>query len=141
MNEHVTQKILWLKIYESTNSKCCEAKNKLLVNCSPPPPCSTLKYTPTTSTLKIDVILNWKYFVDFYELFIYCENVETHAIEHYPNLRHLKISLPSYKKHSFIPLVNPPPPVVDPKCWGGGIKNNWVEMFPPMQEEALQLVP
>jgi hypothetical protein len=104
MNEYPTQKILWLKIYESTNSKCCKAKNKLLINCPPLPPCSTLKYTPITCTLEIDVILGWKHFVDFDELLISCEKVETYAITHYPNLTHFQISWSSNKKHPFIPL-------------------------------------
>jgi hypothetical protein len=51
------------------------------------------------------VTLNWKYFVAFYELIISYEEVESYAINHYPNLTYFIDSWFSYKKHKFIPLV------------------------------------
>jgi hypothetical protein len=51
------------------------------------------------------VTLNWKDFVAFYELVISCEDVESYAIEQYPNLTYFLESWSSYKKHRFVALV------------------------------------
>jgi hypothetical protein len=56
------------------------------------PSCHTLEYIPIVCTSTIDVILDWKNFVKFYELHFFCEEVEIYAIENYLNLTHFLIS-------------------------------------------------
>jgi hypothetical protein len=65
----------------------------------------TLRYIPTTCTSTINVTLHVKNFAAFYELVIFCEEVESYAIEHYPNLTYFLESWSSYKKHRFVPLI------------------------------------
>jgi hypothetical protein len=48
----------------------------------------TLRYIPIVCTSAIDVTLDWKNFVEFYELHFFCEEVEIYAIENYMNLTH-----------------------------------------------------
>ncbi len=65
----------------------------------------TLKYILTSCTSTTNVTLNWKNFVEWYELFFYCEEMETCALSHYPNLTHFLIYWSSYKKFIFVTLV------------------------------------
>jgi hypothetical protein len=50
------------------------------------PSCHTLRYILTTCTSTIDITLNWATFVEFYELVVSNEKLETYALEHYLNL-------------------------------------------------------
>jgi hypothetical protein len=54
-----------------------------------------------------NVTLDYKNFATFYELIIFCKEVESYAIEHYLNLTCFVESWCSYKKHGFVPLVRP----------------------------------
>jgi hypothetical protein len=51
-----------------------------------------LRYIPIVCTSTIDVTLEWKNFVEFYESHFLCEEVKTYAIENYLNLAHFLIS-------------------------------------------------
>jgi hypothetical protein len=53
----------------------------------------------------IDVTLDWKYFVELYELFISNEKLGIYGIELYINLTHFLISWISYMKHKFVCLI------------------------------------
>ncbi len=69
--------------------------------------------------------LNWKIFVAFCELVIFCEEVESYAIEHYPNLTYFLESWFSYKKHRFVLFVGPgwtPPSAWRLRLGGVGLK-------------------
>jgi hypothetical protein len=79
-----------------------------------------LRYIPTAYTSTIDVTLDWANFVEFYELFISSEELETYALEHYADLTHFFISWSSYRKHIFIPLVGPKR--TPPSAWRLGQK-------------------
>ncbi len=63
--------------------------------------------------------LNWKIFAAFYELVISCEEVESYAIEHYPNLTYFLESRSSYKKHRLVLLVRPKR--MPPSAWRLGL--------------------
>jgi hypothetical protein len=65
----------------------------------------TLRYIPIACTSTTNVTLDWKDFGEWYELFVSCEEVETYAFNHYPNLTHFLISWSSYKKFWFVPLI------------------------------------
>jgi hypothetical protein len=43
----------------------------------------------------------------FYDLLVFCEEIKTYAIEHYPKLIHFLIFWFLYKKFRFVPLVGP----------------------------------
>jgi hypothetical protein len=51
---------------------------------------------PITYTSTINVTLDWKFFVTFHELVISCDEVESYAIEHCPNLTYFIKSWSSY---------------------------------------------
>jgi hypothetical protein len=53
-------------------------------------PSYSLKYIPIAYASIVNVILNWKN-IDFYELLIYCDEMETYTIENYPYLTHFII--------------------------------------------------
>ncbi len=65
----------------------------------------TLKYIPTACTSIVDVTLDYKDFVAFYECIICCEEVDNYAIEHYLDLTKFLESWSSYNKHKFIFLI------------------------------------
>jgi hypothetical protein len=65
------------------------------------------------------VTLDWKKITTFYELVISCEEVESYAIGHYPNLTYFLKSWSSYKKHRFVPLVKPDQ--MPPSTWRLGL--------------------
>jgi hypothetical protein len=64
-----------------------------------------LRYIPIAYTCTIDVTLDWKDFVAFYELIFSCEEVESYVIENYLDLTYFLESWSSYMKHRFVPLV------------------------------------
>jgi hypothetical protein len=64
-----------------------------------------LRYVPTTYTSTTNVTLDWANFIEFYELFVSNEEVETYALEHYQGLTHFLISWLLYNKHIFVLLV------------------------------------
>jgi hypothetical protein len=66
-----------------------------------------LRYIPSACTSTTDATLDWKVFAAFYDLVISCEEVESYAIEHYPNLTYFLESWSSYRKHMFVPIVKP----------------------------------
>jgi hypothetical protein len=67
----------------------------------------TLRYILTTCKFIVDVTLDWAYFVEFNELLVSSEELETYAFEHYSNLTHFFISWFSYRKHIFVLLAGP----------------------------------
>ncbi len=56
------------------------------------PSSHTLRYIFIVCTSTINVTLDWKNFVELYELHVSCEEMETYAIENYLNLTHFLIS-------------------------------------------------
>jgi len=64
-----------------------------------------LRYIPIAYTSTIDVTLDWKDFVAFYELVFSCEEVESYVIENYLDLTYFLESWSSYMKHRFVPLI------------------------------------
>ncbi len=71
--------------------------------------------------------LDYKNFATFYEIIIFCKEVESYAIEHYLDLTCFVESWSSYKKHRFVPLVRPkrtPQSVWRLQPWGVGLR--WV---------------
>jgi len=67
----------------------------------------TLIYIPIAYASTIDVTLYWKFFLNFYELFVPNEELEIYALKHYLNLTYFLIYWSSYIKHGFVSLVGP----------------------------------
>jgi hypothetical protein len=83
-----------------------------------------LRFTPTTCTSTLNVILVWKNFDDFYTIISSIEPLEIYALETHVNLAHFKNNSFVLKKDKAIPLVGPRcKPPTPWKLGLGGVRN------------------
>jgi len=87
-------------------------------------------------------MLDWKDFVEFYEIFVSYEKGESYAIKHYPYLTHFLIFWSSLRKHQFVLLVGPKQTPSNAWRLGPCIKTkSRAKVIIPYQENVFKHVP